>query len=44
MLAELIDQSLGPFGLLHDTFLIVLANGPTQLIVVHGGAILPLAP
>lgn len=43
-MAELVDQALRSFRLLHDAFLVVLANGATQLIVVHGGAVLPLAP
>lgn len=43
-MAELIDQALRALRLLHDPLLVVLANGAAQLVVVHGGPVLTLAP
>ena len=42
--AELVNQSLRSFGLLHDALLVVLPQGPGQLVVVHGRPVLALAP
>ena len=42
--AELVDEPLASLGLLHDPFLVVLAQGTGQLVVVHGGTVLPLTP
>ena len=39
-MAELVDQSLAPLRLLHDSLLVVLPQGPRQLVVVHGGTVL----
>ena len=39
-MAELVDQSLAPLRLLHDSLLVVLSQGPRQLVVVHGGTVL----
>ena len=39
-MAELVDQSLTPLRLLHDPLLVVLSQGPGQLVVVHGGTVL----
>mgnify|MGYP007002759056 CR=1 FL=1 len=41
---ELVDQSLAALRLLHDALLVVLADGPAQLVVVHRRPILPGAP
>lgn len=43
-MAELVDQSLRSFRLLHDALLVVLPNGTRQLIVVHGRSILATSP
>lgn len=43
-MAELVDQSLRAFRLLHDALLVVLANGSRQLVVVHGRSILATTP
>lgn len=43
-MAELIDQPLATFRLLHDPFLVVLSDAAAQLVVVHGRPILPFAP
>lgn len=43
-MTELVYQSLGPFCLLHDALLVVLANGSTEFIIIHGRAILPFTP
>lgn len=42
--AKLVNQSLTALRLLHDALLVVLANGTTQLVVVHGRSVLPCAP
>ena len=41
---ELVHEALGALRLLHDALLVVLADGAAQLVVVHGGPILALAP
>lgn len=43
-MAELIDQPLATFRLLHNPFLVVLSDAAAQLVVVHGRPILSLAP
>lgn len=43
-MAELVDQPLRPLCLLHDALLVVLPDGPAQLVVIHGRPVLPLAP
>lgn len=43
-MAELVDEPLGPFSLLHDTFLVVLTDGAGKLVIVHGWAVLAFAP
>lgn len=42
--AKLVDQSLRPIRLLHDSLLVVLPYGSAQLVVVHLGLVLPFAP
>lgn len=42
--AKLVYQPLRPLCLLHDAFLIVLADRARQLVVVHGRTVLALAP
>lgn len=41
---KLVHQSLRHVGLTDDALLIVLTNGATQLVVVHGGSVLSEAP
>lgn len=41
---ELVDQSAGYIRLSNDAFLVVLANGATQFVIVHGWAVFPNAP
>lgn len=43
-MAELVDEPLGALCLLHDALLVVLPEGAAELVVVHGGAVLALAP
>jgi len=43
-MAELVDQSLTPLRLLHDSLLVVLSQGPGELVVVHGRTVLSLSP
>lgn len=43
-MAELVDQSLAPLRLLHDSLLVVLSQGAGQLVVVHGRTVLSLPP
>lgn len=43
-MTELVHQSLGSLCLLHDALLVVLPNGPRQLVVVHRRTILPATP
>ena len=38
--AELIDQSLAPLCLLHDALLVILAQRPGELVIVHGRPVL----
>lgn len=42
--AELIDQSLAPLCLLHDALLVILAQRPGELVIVHGRPVLSLPP
>jgi len=42
--AKLVDEPLGSFSLLHDTLLVVLPEGPGQLVEVHGRTVFSLAP
>lgn len=42
--AELINEPLGPFRLLHNTLLVILADGPRQFIIVHCRSVLTFAP
>lgn len=42
--AELVDKPLASLGLLHNPLLVVLAQGTGQLVIVHCGPVLPLAP
>lgn len=43
-MTELVDQSLAALRLLHDALLVVLTDATTELVVVHGRPIFPLAP
>jgi len=43
-MAELVDQPLRPFGLLHDALFVVLPDGPGQFVVVHGRSVLAPTP
>lgn len=43
-MTKLIDQPLAALRLLHNTFLVVLSDAATQLVVVHCRAILAFAP
>ena len=43
-MAELVDEPLGALRLLHDALLVVLPEGAAELVVVHGRAVLALAP
>lgn len=43
-MAELIDEPLATFRLLHDPFLVVLSDATAKLVVVHGRPILSFAP
>ena len=40
----MVDQPLTLLRLFHDAFLVVLAQTPAQLVVVHRRPVLPLAP
>lgn len=42
--AELVDQPLRPLCFLHDALLVVLSERSREFVVVHGRAVLPLAP
>ena len=42
--AELVDEPLRALRLLHDALLVVLPERAAQLVVVHGGPVLALAP
>jgi len=42
--AELIDQPLTSLRLLHDPFLVVLAERSRQLVIVHRWSVLSLSP
>ena len=41
---ELVDQPLRVRGLLDDSLLVVLPDGPTQFVVVHGRTVLAASP
>lgn len=41
---KLVDEALGDVWLPDDALLVILADGAAQLVVVHGGAVLPDAP
>lgn len=41
---ELVDEALGDVGLADDSFLVVLADGAAQFVVIHGRAVLADAP
>lgn len=43
-MTELVHQSLATFRLLHDALLVVLSDAAAELVVIHGGSVLPLAP
>lgn len=43
-MAELVYQSLAALRLLHDALLVVLPDAAAELVVVHRGPVLPLAP
>jgi hypothetical protein len=43
-LTKLVNQSLRPLGLLHDTLLVILSNRSRQFVVVHGRPVLSLSP
>lgn len=43
-MAELVNQSLRSFRLLHDAFLVVLPYGSRQFVVIHGRSILATSP
>ena len=43
-LAELVDKSLRSFRLLHDAFTVILTDGATELVVIHGRPVFALAP
>lgn len=43
-MAELVHQSLAALRLLHDALLVVLPDAAAELVVVHRGPVLPLAP
>lgn len=39
-MTELIDQSLASLSLLHDALLVVLAERPRKLVIVHSWTVL----
>jgi len=39
-MAELVDESLGPFRLPHDSLPVVLPNGPREFVIIHRRTIL----
>lgn len=41
---KLVDEALGDVRLPDDALLVILADGATQLVVVHGGPVLADAP
>lgn len=43
-MTELINQSLGPFCLFHDSLSVILPNGSAEFVVVHGRAVFPFPP
>lgn len=43
-MAELVDQSLRSFRLLHDALFVVLPDGSRQLVIVHRWSILATSP
>ena len=42
--AELVDKSFRVNSLLNDAFLVILANGARQLVIVHLRSVLTLSP
>ena len=42
--AELVHETLRTGRLLHDAFLVILADAPAEFVVVHGRAVFALAP
>lgn len=43
-MTELVHQPLRSLCLLHDALLVVLSDGPRQLVVVHRRTVLPATP
>lgn len=43
-MAKLVNQPLRTFRLFHNPLTIVLADGSTQLVVIHGRTVLAFAP
>lgn len=43
-MAKLVHQSLAALRLFHNALLVVLPDTATELVIVHGGPVLPLAP
>jgi len=43
-MAELVDEPLRTFRLLHDALAVVLADGAAEFVVVHGRPVLAFAP
>jgi len=43
-MTELVDQTLRPLSLFHNTLLIVLAYRATQFVIIHGRPVLTLSP
>lgn len=43
-MTELVDQSLRSLRLLHDALLVILPNGPGQLVIVHCRPVLSATP
>lgn len=41
---ELVDQSLRIVSFLDDALLVVLSDGTTEFVVIHGWSVLPLSP
>lgn len=43
-MTELVHEPLTPLSFLHDAFFVVLSDASRELVVVHGGTVLSLAP
>ena len=41
---ELVHKTFGIISLLDDSFLVILSDGATELVVIHGWAVLSLTP